>query len=175
MSHVASSFMLKLNISLWSLFYHVPWAVNSLIYCIITKQFYAIYEIQTHTQPMDGKSRPRLASGPDIGKTISYLLVICISGMAIKAPISPQGVIIIVDKSRERERERAQGQQKRRRKKNCLAVIYIDWWWFCWHEQRGVSYLLRTTHTESSRKHVVLDIKANELDSILASIRPPSS
>lgn len=74
---------------------------------------------------MDGKSRPRLASGPDIGKTISYLLVICISGMAIKAPISPQGVIIIVDKSRERDREREHRDNRREEGKKKLSRSYL--------------------------------------------------
>lgn len=73
---------------------------------------------------MDGKSRPRLASGPDIGKTISYLLVICISGMAIKAPISPQGVIIIVDKSRERERESTGTTEEKKKKKLSRSYLY---------------------------------------------------
>lgn len=72
---------------------------------------------------MDGKSRPRLASGPDIGKTISYLLVICISGMAIKAPISPQGVIIIVDKSRERE---STGTTEEKKKKKIVSQLFIS-------------------------------------------------
>lgn len=46
--------------------------------------------------------------------------------MAIKAPISPQGVIIIVDKSRERDREREHRDNRREEEKKIVSQLFIS-------------------------------------------------